>query len=119
MGSQRWVVVAAILGSLIIGVAAYDVGLMQGAARAAVAAGAEPPYAYWGWHGHWGGGFGFPIFFLFFFWFIFARALFWGWGGPWRRRWYYRHLDDDRPSFDEWHRRAHERMKSSDSSGTV
>src|SRR5262249_62029333 len=49
MGSQRWLVVAAILGSLIIGVAAYDVGLMQGAARAAADAGTEVPYGYaWG-----------------------------------------------------------------------
>ncbi len=111
MGSSRWLAVAAVIGSLIIGVVAYNMGLSEGAARAAVASGNIPPYVYaWGWHRPWGFGFGFPLLFLFFWFFIF-RGLFWG--GPWRRRWYY-YGHDLPPAFEEWHRRAHERSRESD-----
>jgi hypothetical protein len=103
MRSTAWL--AAAIGSLIVGVVAYNAGLSQGAAQAAAAAGNLPPYAY-GWHRPWGFGFGFPIFLLFF-WFVLARGLFWG--GPWRRHAW--HRDGDVPrSFDDWHRRAHEQM---------
>jgi len=37
-----------------------------------------------------------------------VRGLFWG--GHWRRRRYYGGPYDLPPAFDEWHRRAHERM---------
>lgn len=110
MRSQNWLVAVAVLLGLIVAVGAYDVGLMQGAARAAAAAGADaagavPPYYWygWGWHRPWGFGFGFPLFILF--WFVIARGFLWG--GPWRRRWYHDHHD-----WDEWHRRAHEQMNA-------
>jgi hypothetical protein len=106
MGSSRWLALAAALGCVAVGVVAYDAGLTRGAAEAAAAAGTLPPYAFgWGWYRPWG--FGFPLFF-FLFWLVLARAAFWG--GPWRRRWYY-HGGDVPPAFDDWHRRAHERMQ--------
>ena len=111
MGSTRWLAFAAVVGSILVGVIAYDAGLARGAAEGAVAAGgALPAYAYgWGWHRPWGFGFGFPLLFFIFFWMVIARGLFWG--GPWRhRRWYY-YEHDVPPSFDDWHRRAHERMR--------
>ena len=42
------------------------------------------------------------------FWFLAFRVFFWG--GFHRRRWYYPGPYDAPPSFEEWHRRAHERM---------
>jgi hypothetical protein len=114
MDSNRWwqVVGVAVIG-LVLAVAAYNVGLSDGAARAAASAGGAPVFDYgWGWHRHWG--FGFPLFFIFF-WLLIVRGLFWG--GPWRRRWHYyyddppRRYDDGLPrGFEEMHRRAHERM---------
>jgi hypothetical protein len=111
MGSHRWLGLAAVLGFVLVGVAAYNMGLAHGAAQAAAAAAAAGgtlpafPYAYpfgWGWYRPWGFGFFFPLFFLFF-WFVIARAIFWG--GRWRRHGY-----DYRTGLEEWHRRAHERM---------
>jgi hypothetical protein len=98
-----------VLATVVVGVFAYQAGLAQGAASAAAAAGTLPPYAYaWGWHRPWGFGFGFPLLFILFFWFVLLRGLFWG---PWhRRRWYY--YGDVPQTFDDWHRRAHERMSS-------
>jgi hypothetical protein len=66
-----------------------------------------PPYPYaYDWHRHWGF---FPLWplLLIFFW-IFCFRMFW-WGGP--RRWHYAG-PYDRDTFDEWHRRAHDQMKS-------
>ena len=62
-----------------------------------------PPYAYgWRWHGGWAPWN--PVFFVIGIWFVAFAVL-----GPWRRRSWYSHGDLP-PSFDEWHRRAHERM---------
>lgn len=116
MESNRWLVVAFLAGGLLIGVAAYSVGLSQGAAHAAVAAGnpdAVDAYMGWGWgrHMYWGWGFPFGGILMLFFWFWLIRALFWGFRGPWgwHRRWRYYDYYDDPRVFDEWHRRAHER----------
>jgi hypothetical protein len=121
-----------------IGFAAYNAGVSHGLALGAHAVALEPgapaapgapavvppPYAYgygyghYGWH-PWGFGFGFlgPLFFILFWFFIlrmlFWRGMFWGGGGPWHRHryGYGRGCYDDRSrGFDEWHRRAHERM---------
>jgi hypothetical protein len=113
MGSNRWLAIGGVVGGALIAVAAYSMGLAQGAAQAA--AGSIPPEAYgYGWYRPWHFGFGFfPGFlFLVFFWIVFSRLLFWG--GPWRRRWHYYPYDDSQ-SFDDRHRRAHERMQ--DTSG--
>ena len=116
MRSTGWLAFLALVGSVMVGVLAYNAGLSHGAADAAAAGGNLPPYFYgWGWHRPFGFGWGFPIFFLFFFWIFFARFLFWG--GPWRRRWHY--YRDVPPSFDDWHRRAHERMSSDRSKSEV
>ena len=49
----------------------------------------------------------FPFLFLVF-WFVVIRAIFCG--GPWRRGWHAGTSWDVPQGFDEWHRRAHERM---------
>jgi hypothetical protein len=53
---------------------------------------------------------GLGIFWIFF-WLLLIRGLFWG--RPWGRRGRYYHgrLEDLPADFDDWHRRAHERMK--------
>jgi hypothetical protein len=116
MESNRWLVVAFLAGGLLIGAAAYSVGLSQGATRAAISAGTnvDTLEAHWGWghaHGWWGFPFG-PIIAIFF-WLWILRAVFWGFRGPWgwRRRWRYYHYDDDPRWFDDWHRQAHDRMR--------
>ena len=117
----RWAaVLAAVLFAVAIGGVAYNVGVSHGVAIGAVApiasapsaAPAVPfaPYAYgpypYGWYRPWGFGFG-PIMFVLF-WFLAFRFLFWG--GMRRRQWHYRGPGDVPPSFEEWHRRAHERL---------
>ena len=106
MHTTRWFALAAVVGGVLLAAVAYSIGWSEGAARAAAASGTVPAYPYWAWHRPWGFGFGFPLLF-FLFWILIARSLFWG--PPWRRRWYY-YGDAVPPSFDEWHRRAHERM---------
>ena len=112
MGSQRWLTIGFVSIGALVAVAAYTLGLSQGAAQAAAAAGSTYVDG-WGWHRHyWGFGFPFGFFFLFWFVLIMLRGAFWG--GPWhyrRRRWHDDWYDDGR-AFDEWHRRSHERMQS-------
>lgn len=88
-----------------IGAVAYNVGMSHGLAQVADSAG-PPPYPY-PWHGPWGFGF-FPLFPLLFvfFWVLLIRGL---WGRPWRHHSYGGPFY--RESFDDWHRRAHERME--------
>ena len=120
----RWAAVfAAVLFAVAIGGVAYNVGVSRGVAIGAVTSNASAqsvapavpavpmaPYAYgpypYGWYRPWGFGFG-PFVFLLF-WFLVFRFLFWG--GLHRRRWHYRGAYDLPPSFEEWHRRAHERL---------
>jgi hypothetical protein len=102
---------AAVLGAVLIavtaGVVAYNVGVSHGLAIGASVAGAPAgttvPY---GWYRPWGFGFFGPFIFVLF-WFMLLRVLFWG--GFYRRRWH-RGPYDAPPRFEEWHRRAHERM---------
>src|SRR5262245_39684690 len=117
MESNRWLVVAFLAGGLLMGVAAYSVGLSQGAAHMAAtassAANGDTVDAFWGWNsGHWHWGFPFAPIIAMFFWFWLIRAFIWSFRGPWgwRRRWRYYDYYDDPRGFDEWHRRAHERM---------
>jgi hypothetical protein len=98
-----WVIAALVL--LVAGVAAaisYNVGLSQGMAQVPVPAGSVLPYEY-GWHRPWGFGLLIPLAF-FAFWILMMRGLFWR---PWGPRHYGPSYQD---RFDEWHRRAHERM---------
>lgn len=105
---------ALVIGALVlVGVAAiatgaYNWGLAQGIAESGRAMAAPPagtPYVYV-WPRPWGVGFFpiFPLLFLFLFFFL-VRGIFWR--GPWRGGYGYR-CGGVPPSFDEWHRRAHE-----------
>lgn len=108
----RGVVVAGVvLLSAIAAIVAYNIGFSHGLAQQLVAQGGQVPavlYPY-GWYRPWGFGFGFPILLFILLWFVLARALFW------RRRWHYGYGHPAwrgvPPAFDEWHRRAHERLK--------
>ena len=119
----RWgAVVAAALLAVVVGVTSYNAGVSHGLAvapaAAALAQGQTPaptvpmlPYYYgYGWYRPWGGFFPFGLFGLLFFFLLFRFALGWGWG--WRRRWYYGGHQGVPLAFDEWHRRAHERMNA-------
>jgi hypothetical protein len=103
----RWAsIVGAVLLAGIVGVVSYNAGVSHGLVMGATQAGATPgmPMPY-GWYRPWG--FGFPFVFVLF-WLLLFRGVFWG--GFHRRRWYYPGPYGAPPSFEEWHRRAHERM---------
>jgi hypothetical protein len=102
----------------VAGAVGYQIGVSHGLALggqlAAFPPNAVPPI---GWYRPWGFGVGFLFPFLFLaFWFVILRALFWG--GPWRRGWHHAGACGVSSSFDEWHRRAHERMKTEPSPQT-
>jgi hypothetical protein len=85
------------------GVVSYNVGLSQGLAQA----GADPAaIRSYGWHGPWGLGPLFPLLFIVF-WIVLLRGFFGAFWMPWRP-WYYG--GPSRERFEEWHRRAHDRM---------
>jgi hypothetical protein len=118
MYRSRWpFVVAAVILAAVVGFSAYDAGVAHGIVagqQMAAAGGATTqapvplPMAPYGWYRPWGFGFGFfgPLLFLVFG-FALLRSLFWA--GAWRRTRCsggYAGM----PDFDDWHRRAHERM---------
>jgi hypothetical protein len=120
-GRWRWVLpLVVVLASAAVALIGYNIGVSHG-----IAQGAGADVDFYGWHRPWGFGFMFPLLF-FVLWFVMLRGLFWGWGwGPpwaWRRRYYYPGEHEPHPMaegapdpwqrrFEEWHRRAHERMK--------
>ena len=116
---NRWAAVLfAALLAIAVGTAAYNIGLSHGIARSAqivaappaVAPGAAPVVIYpYYWHRPWGFGFLFPFLFIGF-WFLVLRGLFWG--GPWRRGCWGSARFDPSSRLDEWHRHAHERLKT-------
>jgi hypothetical protein len=124
---RRWAIVAlAVVAAIAIGATAYQAGVSHGIAMQPPVASAPgaggtqavppPPYPYYPYHyyGPWRFGFFGPLLTIFLFVFLF-RMLFWGFGGGRRRYWAYDpELGPSR--FDEWHRRAHERMR--DGGGT-
>ena len=73
-----------------------------------------PPYYAYRYYGY-GPRFGFfgPLFGILFFFFILRMVFFglFGWGWGWRRWRHYDHRGDGPSRFDDWHRRAHERMR--------
>ena len=111
MGNRfRWaIVVAGVVLAVVVGVVSFNAGVSHGLAVAAPALGGAPgtvpPYY---WHRPWGFGFGFFPFAFVLFWFLLFRFAFWG--GYRRGHWRHRGPYDVPPSFDDWHRRAHERM---------
>jgi hypothetical protein len=96
-----------VLVAAAVGVVAYSAGVNHGLAVAATSSslppGAAAPYL---WHRPWGFGFLGPLGFVFL-WVLLARFFFWG--GLYRRGWHRGDYEGPR-GFDEWHRRAHERM---------
>ena len=124
-GMRRWaVVVLGVVASAVLVTIVYQAGVSHGIALqppvavAPAAPGAAqavpPPYPYYPYryYGPWRGGFFGPLLGIFLFLFV-LRTVFWGmWGWGWRRRWRYYDYPDYGPSrFDEWHRRAHDRMR--------
>ena len=103
-------------GAAVIGVGAYNMGAAHGFAEAARSVAVPPegtPHVYV-WPGPWHGGF-FPIFPFFglLILFVLLRGLLWrgAWhGGRGRGACGPGRYDGVPPAFDEWHRRAHERM---------
>jgi hypothetical protein len=97
--------------ALAVGSVAYNAGVSQGLAMSASASGTAagaPPSAYYGYR-PWGFGWGFGPFWFLLLWILLIRGVFWG--GGWRHRGWYRHAPYDAPpAFEDWHRRAHERM---------
>jgi hypothetical protein len=90
---------------VLVAIVAYGLGAQSGTP---VAAGEPVRRVYWG---------GFPGFWVFFllFWFLFGglRRMWWGWAYPYYRPWGYRRYPpyaDERDEWEEWHRRAHERI---------
>ncbi len=108
-----------------IGIVAYNAGVSHGLAMAPAAAAAGPgaaapalppgaaPYYHYRWHRPWGFfPFG-PLFSILLF-ILIARALFWrGYGPRWRHGYY-----GMPPSFEDWHRREHERMSGQPPGGS-
>lgn len=93
---QRWaVIVGALLLAAIVGVMAYNAGVMQGVEQSGKIVEGH-------WYGHRHGGFFFIPFLAIAFWFLIVRGLFW------RGGWHRGACRDG--GLDEWHRRAHERM---------
>jgi len=100
-------VLGAVLVATIVGVVSYNLGFSHGLAigpAAGAPAGMIMPY---GWYRPWGFGL-FGPFLLIVFWFLLFRTFFWR--GFHRRRWPYPGVYDAPHAFEEWHRRAHERM---------
>ena len=126
-GMRRWaVVLLAVLAAVAIGTVTYQAGVSHGLAlqppvvAAPPAAGAPPvapgPYPYYpyGYYRPWRFGFFGPLLFVFFWIFLLRGIFFWGgWGR--RHRW---HGDPNYwpDRFDDWHRRAHDRMRDAPSS---
>lgn len=109
--SIRAIVGVGALVAIVVGAVTYNLGVAHGlAVSGQVPVGVPGPYPFvYGWYHPWGFGFLFP--FLFFgLWFLAFRVLFWG--GPWRRHRYYAGRGEMPSMFDEWHRRAHERMRT-------
>jgi hypothetical protein len=110
---SRWAIVLVVIVAAIVAASVgYQIGVSRGLALSGQLASAPAnlvvPY---GWYRPWGFGFGFlfPLFF-FGFWFVVIRGLLWG--GPWRRGWHQAGPYDVPSRFDEWHRRAHDRMNA-------
>ena len=104
-------VVLALVAAVAIGALAYQAGFSHGLAVQA------PAGAAFRYDGPWRFGFVGPLVSLFVFFFILRALMFalFGWGWGWRRRWWrdgaYFDPHHGPYEFDEWHRRAQERMR--------
>jgi len=105
-----WAVASGIL--VLVALGAYSFG-----AHEAAAVGGDPAARPWRYYPFLGGIW--PLFILLW---IFGGLRWMLWGGcyrPWRYRRYYHPAwhDDERDDWEEWHRREHERMKTSSGPG--
>lgn len=114
--AARWAaVLAAIVLAAFVGVVAYNAGIAHGAVAAQQIANGPAAFPVYGWYRPWGFGLFGPLLFIAF-WFLVLRTVFWR--GPWRGYGCYGRGYYGTPmAFDEWHRRAHERM-TRDASGS-
>jgi hypothetical protein len=116
---MRWAgALFAILIAAAVGFFAYNAGVAHGLAAAAQQVTASGPGAFpaYGWYRPWGFGFFFGPFFFFVLFVLAMRGLFWG--RHWRRYGYGCGGSYAGPmGFDEWHRRAHERMSADRTAG--
>ena len=104
------ILLTAVLLAAVVGFVAYNAGVAHGLAISG--AGGNPPAGPFQPYGLYRpGGFGLfgPLLFVLFSFFL-LRVLFWG--GFHRRRWMYSGLTGAPSRFEEWHRRAHERMNT-------
>lgn len=111
----RWAAAFAVLVAALVGVVSYNAGLSHGLAIGPGAGGPAGIVVPYGWYRPWGFGL-FGPFMLVVFWFLLFQFFFWG--GFHRRRCLYPGVYDGPPAFEEWHRRAHERMSGQTSPGT-
>jgi hypothetical protein len=112
---SHWIAAAfAVLVAVGVAVLAYQAGVSHGLALQIPSGSAAPVYPPYYWYRPWGFGFIGPIFFFVIFWIFISRLLFWGG----RRRWHRVYGYDGPPYFEEWHRRAHERMNERPSSSS-
>ena len=98
-----------VLVAVAAGGVGYNVGMSHALVMASPAAGqpgSVPMVMPYMWYHPWGFGFG-PLLWLVLILFLF-RGLFWG--GMYRCRWHRMDGDGLPPQFEDWHRRAHERM---------
>jgi hypothetical protein len=122
-GKRRWAIaLLVLLAAAAIGAVAYQVGVSHGLALRPPVVAAPPaaggpaaipgPYVYpaypYGYYRPWRFGFFGPFLFVLF-WFVIFRGMF-RMGGGWPR-WHHGDPDYWPGRFDEWHRRAHERMQ--------
>jgi hypothetical protein len=100
-----------VLVALAAGGLGYNMGVSHALVMTAPAAGqpgSAPMVMPYMWYHPWGFGFGFgPLLWLVLIVFLF-RGIFWG--GMYRHRRYWMNGYGAPPQFEEWHRRAHERM---------
>ena len=111
----RWAALFAVLVAALVGVVSYNVGLSHGLAIGPAAGGPAGITVPYGWYRPWGFGL-FGPFMLVVFWLLLFRIFFWG--GYYRRRCGYPGRYDASHTFEEWHRRAHERMSGQPGAGT-
>jgi hypothetical protein len=111
----RWAAASAVLVAALVGVVSYNLGLSHGLAIGPAAGGQAGVIVPYGWYRPWGFGL-FGPFMLVVFWFLLFRIFFWG--GFRRHRWHYPGGYDTPHAFEEWHRRAHERMGGQPGAGT-
>jgi hypothetical protein len=103
-------VLAALLFGAAVAIVAYNIGVSDGTVVGGAAPVAAVHRVQWGWHG---GGVVWLLMFALFWMFLFRGGC--GrrhsWYGPYGPYWGPRRPGPDDDGFDEWHRRAHDRMK--------